>query len=112
MAQTGTDIPWWVAALIVPAAVALWGFTEKQLWPAIARRWQNTDAHEAAAEDDERTWRRTMEERRTASEEKQAAALESIARTQITIDFRLALIERHLALDTEPKARARGAQPT
>lgn len=107
-----TEIPWWVAALIVPAAVAVWSFLEKQVWPAIARQWQNSDAHEARAEDEERKWRHDLEERRVVAQEVTAQALDGINRTLAVMQFQIAAIERHLGLGggggEKIRARARG----
>lgn len=96
-------IPWWVAALIAPFA-AWFG---AQAWPVIVKAWERRDTAETAEEEDERERKRKLEERQVQADEKMAEALAAIGRTQVTIDFRLALIERHLSLDTEPQAQAR-----
>lgn len=101
------EIPWYVAALVVPFA-AWFGAA---VWPVIVKRWQGHDMIEAKRVEEERAWQRGLEERRVRADEQTAQALETIGKTQIVIDLRLQLIERHLGLETEPEVQARARKP-
>jgi hypothetical protein len=101
------DIPWWVTLLIIPAAVALWAFLEKQVWPYLTKSWTHEDTAEETAAKEERQWRRDLEERRVKAQETTAQAMEQIGKTLAVMQFQIAQIERHIGLTSGEKVRAR-----
>lgn len=107
MDASTTEIPWWVAALLVPGAVAFWGWWKTDGWPWIRSLWSaeariKREAAKTAATDREERFLTAYEQAAKAlvdlarSGEASAQALRVAAETRVLDNLTLQRVERRL----------------